>query len=137
MAKESGVENIAFGMCVAWSDYNNDGYLDAFVTNNSHAMICEGQSNKLFRNKADGTFEDVTDTAGVGDLGNGMGAAWCDYDNDGYQDLYVLNFDNLNLPSPENTPSILYKNNGDGNIYRNNQHSGRRKCVGRIWSSLG
>jgi len=130
VAKTAGVENMAFGMGVAWSDYDNDGYLDAFVTNNAHVMICEGQSNKLFRNKADGTFEDVTDTAGVGDLGNGMGAAWCDYDNDGYQDLYVLNFDNSNLPSPENTPSILYKNNGDGTFTEITSTAGAGKTLG-------
>jgi len=114
VAKEAGVENIAFGMAAAWSDYDNDGHLDVFVTNNAHVMICDGQPNKLFRNKADGAFEDVTDAAGVGDLGNGMGLAWCDYDNDGDQDVYVLNFDNYDFAPPENTPGILYKNNGDG-----------------------
>ena len=137
VAKEAGVENIAFGMGGAWSDYNNDGYLDAFVTNNAHVMICEGQHNKLFRNKADGTFEDVTDTAGVGDLGNGMGAAWCDYDNDGYQDLYVLNFDNSNLPSPENTPSILYKNNGNGTFTEITSTAGAGNALGGFGVAWG
>ena len=137
VAKEAGVENIAFGMGVAWSDYNNDGYLDAFVTNNAHVMICDGQPNKLFRNKADGTFEDVTDTAGVGDLGNGMGAAWCDYDNDGDQDMYVLNFDNYDFDPPENTPSILYKNNGDESFTRVTDSAGVTNAMGGFGVAWG
>ena len=137
VAKEAGVENIGFGIGVAWSDYNNDGYLDAFVTNNAHVMICDGQPNKLFRNKADGTFEDVTDTAGVGDLGNGMGAAWGDYDNDGYQDIYVLNFDNYDFDPPENTPSILYKNNGDESFTRVTDSAGVTNAMGGFGVAWG
>jgi len=137
VAKEAGVENIAFGIGVAWSDYNNDGYLDAFVTNNAHVMICDGQPNKLFKNKADGTFEDVTDVTGVGDLGNGMGAAWCDYDNDGYQDLYVLNFDNYDFDPPENTPSILYKNNGDESFTRVTDSAGVTNAMGGFGVAWG
>jgi len=137
VAKEAGVENIGFGIGVAWSDYNNDGYLDAFVTNNAHVMICDGQPNKLFRNKADGTFEDVTGVTGVEDLGNGMGVAWCDYDNDGDQDIYVLNFDNYDFNPPENTPSILYKNNGDESFTRVADSAGVTNAMGGFGVAWG
>ncbi|HHT9136342.1 MAG TPA: CRTAC1 family protein [Candidatus Wunengus sp. YC60] len=137
VAKTAGIENTAFGMGVAWADYDNDGYLDVYVTNNAHAMICDGQPNKLFRNKKDGTFEDITDAAGVGDLGNGMGVAWCDYDNDGYQDFYVLNFDNSNFSPPENTPSILYKNNGDGTFTRVTDSAGAKNSLGGFGVAWG
>lgn len=114
IAEKAGIENLAFGMCVSLADYDNDGLLDVYFTNNAHVMICSGQSNKLYRNNGDDTFSDVTEEAGVGDFGNGMGVAWCDYDNDGDQDLYMLNFVNSNIDPPENNLSALYNNNGDG-----------------------
>lgn len=114
IAEKAGIENLAFGMCVSLADYDNDGLLDVYFTNNAHVMICSGQSNKLFKNNGNDTFIDVTEEAGVGDFGNGMGVAWCDYDNDGDQDLYVLNFVNSNIDPPENNLSALYNNNGDG-----------------------
>jgi FG-GAP-like repeat/ASPIC and UnbV len=70
----------------AWADYDNDGDVDLFVA-------CERQPNRLYRNKGDGTFEDVA--AGAGLLGAqeryAKGCAWLDYDNDGFPDLFVNN----------------------------------------------
>ena len=61
-------------------------------------------ANTLYQNDGDGTFSDVTSTAGVGDTGIGRGTAWADYDGDGDLDLYVS----------KDTANILYQNNGDG-----------------------
>jgi hypothetical protein len=87
----------------AWADYDNDGDLDLYVGN-------EADDNypflgQLFRNRGDGTFVDVAAAAGVRNGGMAKGVAWCDIDGDGFQDLYVSNY---------NTPNRLYRNRGDG-----------------------
>ena len=114
VAGEAGVSSRGYGLCAAWADYDNDGLLDLYVTNNAHSIFCNGQSNKLYKNKGDGTFDDVTETAGVGETGNSMGAAWSDYDDDGDPDMCVLNFASPFLDPPEGNPSVLYRNNNDG-----------------------
>jgi enediyne biosynthesis protein E4 len=79
-----GVEMV--GMGVAIGDYDNDGHADVYVT------AAEGPS-RLFRNRGDGTFEDVTTTAGVDNGGEfATSAIWFDYDGDGYLDLFVCNY---------------------------------------------
>ncbi|HKV40410.1 MAG TPA: VCBS repeat-containing protein, partial [Blastocatellia bacterium] len=83
---------------VAWADFDNDGYVDVFI---GHEL---GPS-QLFRNKGDGTFEDVSHAAGVDKTAFTKGAVWGDYDNDGYPDLYVSNYAGDNF---------LYHNNGNG-----------------------
>jgi hypothetical protein len=70
-------------LATTWSDYDRDGDADLYVTN-------EGGPNQLFRNRGDGTFEDISDAV-TGEVGYGMGATWGDYDNDGRLDLYVTN----------------------------------------------
>ena len=80
-----------------WGDFDNDGYDDLYVTTYG--------TNKLYHNNGNGTFTDVTTTAGVGDTGAGFGATWGDFDEDGYLDLYVANYGQGNK---------LYLNNGDG-----------------------
>jgi len=103
------------GSGVALFDYDNDGLLDIYLVNG--APIDDptpagtipkknGPSywNRLFHQKKDGTFEDVTERAGVSGTGYGMGVAVGDYDNDGYEDLYVTQYGR----------NILYHNNGDG-----------------------
>jgi hypothetical protein len=82
----------------AWADFDNDGWLDVFIGH-------EETPSQLFRNRGDGTFEDVTKKAGVGRTAFTKGAAWGDYDNDGFPDLYVSNY---------TTENFLYHNNGDG-----------------------
>ena len=82
----------------AWADFDNDGWLDLFVGH-------EFTPSQLFRNRGDGTFEDVTARAGVGASAFTKGATWGDYDNDGFPDLYVSNMFGENF---------LYHNNGDG-----------------------
>jgi hypothetical protein len=82
----------------AWADYDNDGNLDLFVGH-------ERTTSRLYRNRGDGTFEDVTRKAGVGVQTFVKGAAWGDYDRDGYPDLYLSNFGEAN---------VLFHNNGDG-----------------------
>ena len=97
----------ANGSGAAFFDYNNDGYLDLYVVNGStFEMHAEGSGpgNVLFRNRADGTFADLTDSAGIGDSGWGAGVAVGDYDNDGNQDLYVTNYGR----------NTLYGNTGQG-----------------------
>jgi hypothetical protein len=82
----------------AWADYDNDGWVDLYVGH-------EHTPSQLFRNKGDGTFEDVSAKAGVNRVAFTKGVAWGDYDNDGYPDLYVSNYGEDNF---------LYHNRGDG-----------------------
>ena len=99
------------GSGAAWCDYNNDGTLDLYIVN-STAVRPEPETilpkNVLYRNNGDGTFTDVTDVAGVGDTGWGMGCAFADYDNDGDADLYVTNY----------KANVFYLNKGDGTFKR-------------------
>lgn len=90
-------------------DYDGDGLLDIYLVQSGVLDMAVGESgaspgNKLFKNLGDGTFEDVTEAAGVGHTGYGMGVACGDYDGDGDTDMYVTNVGN----------NVLYKNNGDG-----------------------
>jgi hypothetical protein len=82
----------------AWGDYDNDGRLDLFVAH-------ETTPSRLYRNRGDGTFEDVTDRARVGLSAYSKGAVWGDYDGDGYPDIYVSNYQDQNF---------LFHNNRDG-----------------------
>jgi hypothetical protein len=87
----------------AWGDYDNDGFLDLFVAN-------ANQRNFLYRNNADGTFTRIMSGSIVTDVGYSWGAAWADYDNDGFLDLFVAN----GPPSGPGQNDFLYHNNGDG-----------------------
>ncbi len=93
---------------VAVFDYNNDGLLDIFFTNGAAIPSLEKNDpkyyNRLFRNNGDGTFTDVTESAGLKGMGYSMGVAAGDYDNDGFVDLYITGV-NYNQ---------LFHNNGDG-----------------------
>ncbi|MBV8857986.1 MAG: CRTAC1 family protein [Acidobacteria bacterium] len=92
---------------VALLDYDNDGYLDIFFVNSLTVDLVKSKGktrSALYRNRGDGTFEDVTEKAGVGDIGWGMGAIAADYNNDGFEDIYVTCVG----------PNHLLKNNGDG-----------------------
>ncbi len=71
------------GSGAAWIDYDNDGFLDAFLVSG------EGGSNRLYRNRGDGRFEDKTEQVGLLDEGWGQGVCAGDYDNDGFIDLFV------------------------------------------------
>jgi hypothetical protein len=92
---------------VAVFDFDKDGFLDVYLVN-APTVATAGDPRSarsgLWRNRGDGTFADVTDTAGVGYPGWGMGAVVADVDNDGWDDLYVTCYG----------PNHLYRNNGDG-----------------------
>ncbi len=96
------------GSGAAWGDYDGDGRDDLYVNNIARALDGDGESaegsNRLYRNRGDGSFEDVTEKAGVGFRGVGMASAWADFDNDGDLDLAVTNYG----------PILLYENQGDG-----------------------
>ena len=98
------------GAGAAFLDYDNDGFYDLYLVNGGQSPISnqfKSQSpvtNSLYRNNGDGTFSDVTQSAGVGDNGYGMGVGTGDINNDGFTDLYITNFG----------PNVLYQNNGDG-----------------------
>jgi len=82
---------------IAAADYDNDGFYDLFIP--------DGVASKLLRNRGDGTFEDVTEKAGLGGLDGVSAAVFADYDNDGWKDLFV---------SRTFRPNQLFHNNGDG-----------------------
>jgi len=103
------------GSGVALFDYDNDGRLDIFVVNGAPLSDPTPKGtipqktgpkywNRLYHQKSDGTFEDVTEKAGLQGVGYGMGVAVGDYDNDGFEDLYVTAYGG----------NRLYHNNGDG-----------------------
>ncbi len=99
------VESMSGG--VALFDYDNDGWQDIYFVNSLTVELYRAKGktrSALYRNNGDGTFTDVTDKAGVGDIGWGMGVAVGDYNNDGFNDLYVTCVG----------PNRLMKNNGNG-----------------------
>jgi enediyne biosynthesis protein E4 len=130
---KAGVKAGGFSTGAAWGDFDHDGLVDLFVPRyveidinklpefGSNDKTCrfrgipvqcgpwglQGESDFLFRNRGDGTFEDVSKKAGVSDMNKyyGMQGLWGDYDNDGWPDLYVAN---------DAGPNYLYRNKHDG-----------------------
>ncbi len=126
------------GSGVAVFDYDNDGLLDLFLVNGAPLddptaknTIPEKRSandwNRLYHQRKDGTFEDVTEKAGLEGIGYGMGVAAGDYDNDGYEDLYVTGYGG----------NHLYHNNSNGTFTDVTERSGTGgdKTPGNSWST--
>jgi enediyne biosynthesis protein E4 len=146
VTEKAGLQGIGYSMGVAAGDYDNDGFVDLYVTGVNR--------NQLFHNNGDGTFTDVTEKAAVGGMVPKLGKAWSvaagwfDYNNDGLLDLFVVNYLNYSvktatpcvqqgLPaycSPVDflgTPNILYRNNGDGTFTDVSEQSHISKYVGK------
>ena len=129
---KAGVRGGGFSTGAAWVDYDRDGNVDLFVSRYVHVDIndlpafgstkfcqfkgapvqcgpwgMEGETDLLYHNRGDGTFEEVSKKAGVDDPDKyyGLGATWGDYDNDGWPDLFVAD---------DATPNHLYHNNHNG-----------------------
>lgn len=99
------VESMSGGVAVL--DFDNDGNQDIYFVNSLNVDLAKSGGktrSALYRNNGDGTFTDVTDKSGLGDVGWGMGAAVGDYNNDGYDDIYVTCLGS----------NHLYRNNGNG-----------------------
>ncbi len=99
------------GSGAAWGDYDNDGWLDLFIANEVGPLtltpeeIAESTAHcALYHNNGDGTFSEVSAQAGVDYRGWAMAAAWGDYNNDGWQDLFISTYGE----------NVFYRNNGDG-----------------------
>ena len=144
VTEKARLGDTAWSSGCAVSDYNNDGYLDLYITNYG--------PNKLYRNDGDGTFTKLGICRGswpaLGSPKWSMGAAFADYDNDGYVDLYVTNFVKFDLKNPPPPPTeaspcklkgvpiacppdifeaqqdLLYRNNGDGTFSDVSQSAG-------------
>jgi len=116
---------------VAVFDYDNDGNLDIFFTNGADITTLKKDSpkysNHLFHNNGDGTFTDVTEKAGLAGTGYDIGVAIGDYDNDGYEDIFVAGV----------YRNTLYHNNGDGTFTDVTEKSGLARIdkeYGPLWS---
>lgn len=133
VTEKAGLRAGGYSMGAAWSEYDRNGFVSVFVpryldfdmnklpTYDAENKGCEfrgismecarrghsGQTDFLFHNRGNGTFEDVSKKAGVDDPGTylGMQGIWADYDNDGWSDLYVTN---------DGGPNYLYHNKRDG-----------------------
>jgi hypothetical protein len=133
VTEKAGVRVGGFSLGAAWADYDRDGHVDLFVTRYVHVDMAklpelgsnqkfcqfrgvmvqcgpwglQGETDVLFHNRGDGTFEDVSVKAGVDNPNHyySMGAVWGDYDNDGWPDLYVAD---------DAGPNLLYRNQHDG-----------------------
>jgi hypothetical protein len=127
VTEAAGIKSDKWSVAAGWLDYDNDGWLDLFVVNYAHwtpafdrycgdrernlRVYChpkyfEGLPNTLYRNRRDGTFEDVSKEAGILEhIGRGMSVAFADYDNDGFTDMFVTN---------DNLPNFLFRNRRNG-----------------------
>jgi len=118
------------GSGAAWGDYDDDGDPDLFLVNESGPLTASAEEiamsparSTLYRNDGNGSFTDVTEVAGVGARGWGMGAAWGDYDGDRDLDLLVTRFGTI----------LLYRNDGDGTFTEVSRATGIGKLEG-FWT---
>jgi enediyne biosynthesis protein E4 len=124
---KSGIKSNEWSVAAGWFDFDNDGLLDLFVVNYGawppstdrfcgdasrglriycHPKYFDPRPNQIYRNRGNGTFEDITAKSGVGQhLGRGMSVAFADYDSDGLMDIFVTN---------DNLPNFLFYNAGQG-----------------------
>ncbi len=110
---KSGIAEDCCTTVASWADYDNDGYLDLYVGRYldprkeipTTFYARNGLHNQLYHNNGNGTFTNVTEKAGVGEVGLCLGNVWGDYNDDGYPDLYVVN---------DFGRKTLYRNNKDG-----------------------
>jgi hypothetical protein len=145
VTEKAGLAGVGYSMGVAAGDYDNDGFVDLYVTGFNY--------NQLFHNNGDGTFTDRTEKAGVSGVLKrskpwSVAAGWIDYDNDGLLDLFVVNYLDYSLSrahscktgnivdycSPDEyrgTPNILYRNNGDGTFTDVSQQSHISRYLGK------
>lgn len=146
VTESAELNGIGYSMGVAAGDYDNDGLVDLYVAGVNR--------NQLFHNNGDGTFTDVTDKAGVGGFIPKQGkalsvaAGWFDYNNDGYLDLFVVNYLNYDIKTAKSCPSngvpsycspnefqgtanILYRNNGDGTFTDVSEQSHISQYIGK------
>ena len=121
VAAEAGIVDVCNSYGAAWADYDNDGDLDIYVVCRSEDAIKDldhvaYEPNILYRNDGDGTFTNVAAEAGVDSVAHGSGAAWVDYDMDGWLDLYVANWGVADFGIMKATTefNLLYRNNRDG-----------------------
>ena len=157
VTEKAGVRAGGFSTGAAWADYDRDGHVDLFVPRyvhedmnalpDTHAngtpcnylavrVLCgpdglTGESDLLFHNRGDGTFEEVSQKAGVDDPDHrfGMQALWADFENDGWPDLYVANDTGANY---------LYRNKHDGTFEDIGLWSGSALTgEGRLHASMG
>ena len=126
------VESVGGG--AAFLDFDQDGFLDLYLVNGAHNKDLSTEEekldytpiNELYRNLGDGTFEEVTGKAKVGDDGYGMGVTIGDFNNDGYPDIYISNYG----------PNVLYRNNGNGtfsDVSNKAGVAGNETSVGAVW----
>jgi hypothetical protein len=142
VTEKAGLKDASYGMGVVAADYDNDGYVDLFVTNFGR--------NILYHNNGDGTFTDVTEKAGVAGSGWSTSAAFADFDGDGRLDLFVVRYLDYSVEknyfcgdvktgkrdycSPKLYPpisSLLYRNNGDGTFTDVTASSGVGAALGK------
>ncbi len=124
---KAGIKNKGWAVAAGWLDFDKDGKLDLWVVHYTkwqlpddrycgdaqrgirvycHPKYFQGLPSTLYRNRGDGTFEDVTEKAGLAQFaGRGMSVAFADYDHDGYPDAFVTN---------DNMPNFLFHNKGNG-----------------------
>jgi hypothetical protein len=122
VTEKAGIKVEGWAISSTWLDYDKDGCVDLFVgryvkfdpkyrafyapTNYPGPLDYEGETNQLFHNNCDGTFTDVTEKSGIGAyVGRTMGVTAADFDNDGWDDIYVAN---------DRTENFLFHNKHDG-----------------------
>jgi enediyne biosynthesis protein E4 len=134
VTEQSGIKAFGYGMGVTAADFNNDGWVDLYITNFGH--------NQMWRNNGDGTFTDVTAESGTDVPGWSTSAAFVDYDRDGWLDLFVCNYVDFRFtntkrcPAPSGVddycgplafsplPNRLFRNRRDGSFEDVSSHSG-------------
>ncbi|HZI32007.1 MAG TPA: VCBS repeat-containing protein, partial [Candidatus Binatia bacterium] len=151
VTEKAGIKSGKWAVAAGWFDYDNDGRLDLWIVHYAkwtpatdrycgdtargiriycHPKYYEGLASTLYHNRGDGTFEDVSAKAGISAFaGRGMSVAFADYDQDGYQDVFVTN---------DNMPNFLFHNKGNGTFEENALLAGvALKSDGKPVASMG
>lgn len=143
-------QGLRWDTSAAFGDYDGDGQLDLYVCRYVRwslrtdkpcknplgqpsyctPEIYEGDQHALFHNNGDGTFTDVSESAGItADIGRGLGVAWLDYNRDGHEDIFVAN---------DLSPFFLWRNNGNGTFTNVGEEAGiAYGDLGNLLSGMG